>query len=396
VVRKANISHLVERIELFTGEALNQVSAERISRQSLTYLGNLGAALQLSAVEDDQGLTPVETDLDELHPGLLRPVVGTPAGAKPGINNVTRGLQLLLFVPEIILPVELLGSVLLLSRLSAADEVDRQELRDTLRLLAITRPLILDGSISFVAVASRGRHPSGLTAYEDAAQDDARFQEAIDLAGVSLSSEVEPLFSMPRATVYMTLFRDLFASARLAQSLVATPFAQTKAEQLVLPDFFRGSLTDGRLVDLTKLGALTVPKLHGAVDEMVSIRKSEDFFAEFRQDMAGALGRVAGLGLEDARLAKQIVGQELTDRTRKVHKDLEKSTFASKMQVSAGQLTFGAAAAGVTSMFGASPWLGLAGTAGAKIAEAATQYVRALEERRRGKAVLTIAAAFTE
>jgi hypothetical protein len=327
--------------------------------------------------------------LDELAPGVLRPLINGLAGEQEMVAASTR---LLLYTGQVVVRSELLDPYIF--RLDDP-YFDSRELSSAIVQLAVLRPLVEDGSLLFTDGKhdAIGWHPSRFFSYQDAlssARDAAWDTDDPTFAAFGLGG----------------LAREIAGSVVTLERGQATPLALTRNEQLAYEAVFSGHSIDARISEMKKLAKLRLPDFGVDPSSLVELRATSDALFEFREALAVAMRAVAEI--PDSGAAEQeaqgIIADVLVSRTQRL--EAEAARWPQRLASGATRLLMftglgAAAGAGATVAFGSAAAGALAGA----VSGAATEMtsggleeirgaVRGMKDRQHSRAIWNVVTEF--
>jgi hypothetical protein len=338
--------------------------------------------------------------LPEISPGVLRPALATNEAEAPSTRRI-EGLRLLLYAHEIVLdPLDLFGDLMF-----GLDEGDTYA--SSFKQLAKMRPLIESGDIRFASTRGMGNHDPALLheVYKHMKQPDI----AANLE--PLRAELDETFGDNWADLgHGDKLRDyiwfecggIAAVCHLAAEHKAHILARRGLDQMIVDTLLKRPVVDNRQLVLKKLAALKVPTLAGDIGSLVDLRRSDADFAEWRTRLGDALSYVGELAEDEESLdeAAEVVHAQLSDGLSQVEKAVKKSPA---LRAARGGLT-GFAVNGITAMTTelalGNPSVGLvaaasaAGAGAGMVVDSGVSYLKALQERRKGKLIMDVSMMF--
>lgn len=155
---------------------------------------------------------------------------------------------------------------------------------------------------------------------------------------------------------------------------------------------------DLRGITMRKLAALSVPLLQRKIPDLMSIRASEDVFADWRRSLSLALAQVENIQPGDAqdwnRQASAIVHAELEPFRQAFQDVATKSPALRALQSGFASLGIEAIGAAAGAAVGGGASGAFTGLAAGKAANTLVSYLKALKERRSARALLDVAFMF--
>jgi hypothetical protein len=346
-----------------------------------------------------------ENTAEEIPTGILRPAVVENNGTDIALR--IEALRLLLYAHEVVL-----DRSDLFPDFSPLQSPDFLEL--SLKQMKAMRPFIEDGSIKTAPIKSIGRHPSLQAEYKrvmmQAGEVLVQIEEErakLDSIGLDIWDELsrknwrELSEENKRFNIYVSRFGHISAACRLAVGHRAHTLARNRLDEGVIRAMLQRPITDKRQVSLQKLAALHVPTITG-IDNVVALRKSSEDFAEWRTRLGEALTYVGELGEdeESVDVAAEVVYAQLSDGLSQVNKAVKKSPALRGVQ---GGLT-GFAVSGISAMttehllseqsIGVVAAASVVGAGAGMVIDSGVSYLKALQERRKGKLILDVSMLF--
>ena len=278
-------------------------------------------------------------------------------------------------------------------------------LAGALNALMKLKPFHAISCVSFIHYpADRYRHPSqahGLASFgslEELAAipgSDELFLEMSRLERLYPDSEVlrTEIFS-----ARSDIGRTLRVAGLSAGSL--SPLAVSSMQSVVLQAAIlraRDTVLDRRLVQISKLAAVDLPKLNSR--GVLEVRRSSQAFADWRGALDAAMERLGNLRDDDPAwqvLARQAMAEEIEPVLEEIRSELEKSSALTALRIGSKSLTYSAIGAATGAALGGNPLASAAGAGAGKVAEVVTEYIRATKRRRANGAMLDLAVTFTD
>jgi hypothetical protein len=247
------------------------------------------------------------------------------------------------------------------------------------------KPLVDARVIYMGHVTSRTHHPSALRPTSI-----ATIEAAVP--------EIKQTFGCDDGTAN-TLVRDVMGLIEFTRGIGGrvNPMARSSIEYEVMAILMREAWRDRKFFDLTALASLAVPRIQGAVKELVAIRQSDEAFALWRQSLASAITQLNRIPVDDENWqedANGIIYAELEPMRSKISRTVAKSPLLSSLQTGTSRMLLaGVGAVGGWTLGGGIPsalstsaiTLGLDGIAA---------YLRAVKERSVNQAILDLALLF--
>jgi hypothetical protein len=343
---------------------------------------------------------------NEIPSGFLRHAIVDNFGID--ITRRTDALQMLLYAHEILLDKDDLF-------LDFSPIVNGPDfLADCLRQIKAMRPFVEDGSIKVAPIGSIGRHPVYASGYERIMAQAGEVLMQVEEERIKLDSLIpdpwddasskqwsELSDDHKRFNIYVSRYGHISAACNLAVSHRAHTLARDRLDEEVIRAFLQRPLVDNRQVNLQKLAALHVPTITG-IDNVVALRRSSEDFAEWRTRLGAALTYVGELGEDEESVgeAAGVVYAQLSDGLRRIEKGIKRSPALRAVR---GGLT-GFAVNGISAMTTeralGNPSVGLVasasivGAAAGGILDSGFSYLKALQERRKGKLIMDVSIMF--
>jgi len=345
-----------------------------------------------------ESLDEIDMQLPEMRPGILRPFVSTAVTDVGAGDRLSAALRLLLYAHEVVLDFDIIdifdGYRLAFYGQQDHLNAERERLKNGLFTLVRIRPLVVDGSIRFTPIRSRGLHPSLMSPMQD-------FFETDD--GRALIEEVHKLRSYPvemndwdPAWAVMFLLGEINAACSMAQRRLGHPLARSSLDALGLRRLLQRPIMDQRYASLKTLASLKVPGLNGDIDSMVKIRASETQFAEWRTHLSRALAHVGELSdTEDTiKEASELVSAELSEGLLGVQKATRKSPALKALSGSVHGFAISGVTAATTGAITGNPWVSLASGMAGKASDGVLTYLNSIRSQRKDRLILDVAAYF--
>ncbi len=382
-VRGVVRSDPLQLIEQWWGEALTASLANRILSAPLNHLTAFAEFLH------EQVVGP---PLPELAPGRIRPILKyNPADAQRGraaLHYLRVAPPMLLYTHEIAIEDPL--PFLLLENRSVATEAMEH-------LLAL-QPLARSGAVVFFKYPDRFRHPVWTHRFVSSPDEelmrelpnyDEWLAERRRLSAIPRDYNFGQLIFHSQSAIGLSVLLAQEAPGRL--NVVAT----SAEEAVLLPIGMRKAALaapETRNLHLAKLSAMQLPSLRG--DAVLAVRQSAEEFAEWRRALGSALQQVKGISSDDVswqRDARSIMQNELEPIRNRLERAVGQSPALTVAK--SGALTLGYSALGALAgaAGGGNVAAGLIGAAAGRGAEVGVNYLRALREQRRNRAVLDLA-----
>ena len=271
---------------------------------------------------------------------------------------------------------------------------------DVLDGLLRAQPFADAGLIRFVHYAHSFNHPSRTHGFTNDLE--GALQELPE--GIEIAEEIGRLTDRPRSyDLGLQVFR---AKSALGMSLelakqnpgIFNMLIESAEEALLLPiGIHRAKLAAPELqaLKLAKLAALNLPMLN--VNGIWSVRKSSDEFARWRAALGEAVRDIDFISSDDPgwqSSAKSIISTELRPIQEELNKAVNRSSALTAMKVGISDLGYSAVGATAGALAGGKLTTGLIGAAATKGSQVLVNYLRGIQERREGKAVLDLVVSF--
>ncbi|MGL5826781.1 MAG: hypothetical protein ACRCYU_18520 [Nocardioides sp.] len=314
--------------------------------------------------------------LSRLPRGQIRPVLAQ-------ASRLDAGLRLLLYVDNILLN----SAVLVPFHPFRAKQISPEQLAASIATLDAIRPLVDDGSISFIhAAMPRGR---------DRDLDEYR--------RILLTAHYPSEGSRRETSDVRRLGAALYPGLRAGEKGWGTPLALNPTEDLAIRTVLTGPVLDGRIAAVTKLAQLSVPSFSADARTLVAIR-NVDAFSRWRTALDNSLSLIGEIPANESGpvTAAEIIGDEMAHRLADLQRVTRRSTVLSAVRSFGRRLSF--AGLGTGAGVGALNVLGrpLTGAAVGAASGAAVAGAETLREMRsafaaqgEAKAVWSVIAAFT-
>jgi len=360
-------------IEEWWGEKFDKSLIRRIATAPAPMHERFVAALQANAPK---------IAVEPVGEGDLRPILPR--------QKSNLSLRLLLYSHEVLVDSGSLGWPLS----PFAEPGSEVQMRASLSHLMNIRPLMEEKILRITPVNSRGRHPSAAAIWDQVDDDVAEaIRDGLEqqLAEAGLDVDVDK-----RSLHY---FFDgitggcLLAAYGAGQTLVTTEEEHRLRDALLQS----ATLADQRQTRLTTLASLSVPDLTGNEGLLVQLRRDSEQFASWRSALGEALSYVREVPESDdgARDAAAIVSAELKMATTRLVGATQKSPVLSTLKK--GTAEFGLAGLGVGAgllVTGGNPLGGILGAGAPATVRTIGNYVSSVRQKRKGKAILDVAALF--
>jgi hypothetical protein len=373
-------------IEEWWGQPLDADLVERISAAPKSRIVEF---LKLYDVDED-------VELPDKPPGVLRPMVRYSAydafEHHSRYEYINVAAKLLLYGHEVAVE-----NPLRMVHPGRAGELD-----DVLKRLSLIKPLVDSGAVKFFLFSSRTRHPAHAHSFTAFKEEWLLRPEFADILGL-----MEKCSARPRAYDYGTLTFSL--RSELGAALGKSLKESGKFNHLIRNDdelityrlaLLRAAVIDpeSRAIRLRPLVKLEVPGLEDRVKSIVSLRQSEETFAEWRAALKQALIEIDQLSADEADWtvqANDIVTDALESIRVRLQKTVRKSAALTAISKGGASLAFSGVGATAGYSVGGNLESSLAGAVASKVVEIGVEYVKAVKERRRGSAILDLIALFS-
>lgn len=327
--------------------------------------------------------------------GSLRPLVAVPdlRRERPVADSVSMALRLLLYVPEVVLESDFLAILFSFGRLRDVTPQRRAELRHTLHMLSVLRPLALSGAIHVSHVWSKAAHPSQFGSAREAVANSDIANLAREIGHIPPEADVDPV---ELAQILRSHFGVLYFACNLARQRLATPLALSEADLRVLSATLSCEVQDGRHTTLSHLARLPVPEFQQDADLLVRLRTDDSAFGEWRERLSRALSAINSLP-DSAHMteAADIVRTELESATAHVNQSVSRSPALTAMKGGLRRIGIGAIGAGTAGLLSGNPYVAMAALGASQLADTALAYVDERSQLRSDRLVLDVIASFT-
>jgi hypothetical protein len=389
-VQPKNAAELYDHIESWWGVKFDQNLIERML--DAPFMHKMAFFETLSYLWDAD---IVQSALTEVGPNILRPALPL-RGRQASIPNILTGLRLLLYADEIVVDC--------FELYCAFDPRSSRRFRlDALQYWAKVRPLVEDGSLRLSPMRKPHRLDGGhvrklLEVPEIMASVNQMASELDGLLGLRGQGIEDPYH--PLRTMLEDDYGSISGACQLAAAHKAHILARSEFEHALTRVLLRRPATDNRQIDLQKLAILNVPTMSGDIAAMVEIRKSDADFREWRDLLRAALRDVGELSDDASSLdeASDIVRTHLSDGLSRVEKATKRSPALQALKHGVTGLVISGICGSTTAAITEDPLVGLvAGSAGAAagmVPDTAFTYVKALQERRKGRLIMDVALLF--
>jgi hypothetical protein len=355
-------------IQEWWGESLSPELQQRIEAAPTNQLAIFWN--DLDEVSDGISSMPPKPD-GILRPALLSPWIANRRTATEA--SLSMALNILLYAHEIVVD----------SPLGDGDARDIP--RETGWLLAI-KPLVDTSIIQLGHIDSRSVYRSALE------------RNAARLEGVIRQSYPEPDTLLTQHDFGYAAFevtRIMALSDRLLDRI--NPLARSEIEFEILTAVLRDTWIDRTYFTLTSLARISVPHLDGKINELVTVRQSEESFAHWRDALSNAIAQLGRIPDQDDNWqqdATDIIHTELEPVRQEVARANSSSRALSALRKGTSSMLI--AGAGVLAGWasGGKPLPALASSGVSTGIVTGSAYLRSLKERRANKAILDLALAF--
>jgi hypothetical protein len=272
------------------------------------------------------------------------------------------------------------------------------EFEALLEYLLLLKPLAETGVIRFFRPKIENHRGAGSELTLDL------FQDAWQLVSPEEASIIWPLTTSHGHVVHDNTFEFLAASQLMTKAAMPSKVSllgRNQAEMLLFDAFARWSRIrpiDKRGYDMAKLVGLRVPLYSLNIHDLANLRKSESAFAEWRSAISKALRDIDGLpdGTQQwQEQARDIVTGELRPLQRKIERATQTSPVLTKAKAGLNVIAFSAIGAAAGVLAGGDFNSGFVGAATTGAAQVASEYWRAVKERKQFAAVKDMITAFT-
>ncbi len=384
-------------ITKFWGEPLDEALADRIVAAPEAHLDVFESFLY----EHQGGMAAPPA----LAPGHLRPVLA------PSLPDLIRGRTSALDVAPLATVILLYAHEVILEDPSLFLISDNAaERRRAAHILLQLAPLSRDGAVHFRPVAASKRHPSNMPASTLGGlvqhSDDLILRSSLNAwvqrirATDSAAANLDP--DAVREELAYSLGMD--ASTHLRRQQVWGPrshaLLRSDAEAVVLRLLLESGQRDRRSSRLTQLLQLEVPRFDTRMGTtLVSARRQDGEFAEWRESLAAALDEIVVDDLMDPaalKTARAVLHEELEPIRSRVQKSVDKSSALSAVSNGLNGFAIAAVAGGIGFLAGGNIASALASAVAGKAIETGRDVLRSSRGHKSATALRDLAMIFKD
>lgn len=387
-----------ESVREYWGEELTPTLADRIVDAPVDHLDHFQSFLN--------GLSScAKMTLPDLPPGELRPVIST--GAIDFIYGNNAGLAVAKLAPSLLI----YAHQLVVNDVSyGLCSTDAERRRGAADWLIAVKPLFDDGLIHFRIIDSRKRHPSWRKYYNHLDENINNIDDSDINCFVEQCTQVidakehmaEEEWNRFKGDILYQLIIDassFYGFERLWPNKVHR-LLRSKAEHTVMRAIFEQAAAidgDADVLRLLNLSQLVMPGFTTDIRSLVSVRRSEEEFAQFRHHLATALSQLDLRDRHDSvqlAAARKLIYAECEPMRARVNSAMKKSPALEALRV--GTVGFGVSLLAAVGGFAVGGNLTSAATSAAvaKVSDAALEYVRAYKRRKKAERVADFVATF--